>query len=171
MASPTARRQSIAIDLVSDESSDDEVVEQPPGPVRTPAAPPQQQATLGANDFAIDDFIDFDGGLPGAFPVESAPPIGPSSPLADDQLDGEFLMIDGEQVFIPNRYVLRNLQIPMVLSRIMVLMQFANPSTLTAHRPKSGPSALRINDRMLARIHQLPLLASHSQSTTVSLTF
>lgn len=127
MASPAARRRSVVIDLVSDDSSDDEVVEQPPRPVRTAAAPPQQQATPGANDFDFDNFIDFDEPLPGAFPVEPdafpaepAPQISSTSPLSDGQLDGEFLMIDGEQVFIPNRHVLRTVLLPMSFSKPVV---------------------------------------------------
>lgn len=103
MASPTTRRRSVVINLVSDGSSDDDT-DQQPGPVRTPAAP-QQQATPGANDFAMDEFIDFEAGLPGAFPEEPVPQLTPRSPPPNDQLDGEFFMIDGERVFIPNRYI------------------------------------------------------------------
>ncbi|KAK4494121.1 hypothetical protein PRZ48_014419 [Zasmidium cellare] len=100
MASPTARRRSVVIDLVSDDTSDDDIQEQP-RPVRTPA--PQQQATPGANNFAMDDFFDFNAGFPGAFPEEQTPQVMPTAPpVPEDQLDGEYLMIDGEQIFIPN---------------------------------------------------------------------
>lgn len=122
MASPAARRRSEIIILSGD--SDEEIQVLPaheprrqPNPVQTPDSPPQEAAPAAQNfahHFAMDDFFDFHGGVPGGFPDDPMPHPPPSpvpAPARTPPLDnnhgegGEYLIIDGEEVFIPNRYV------------------------------------------------------------------
>lgn len=92
MATPTARRRPEVVNLVSDDDDSDEP---------QPAPRPRDAAVM-------DDYFDFDAGMPGAFHMAdpAPPPLTRTTPPANDQLGGEYLIIDGEQIFIPNRCVL-----------------------------------------------------------------
>lgn len=116
MAAPRARQQSVVIDLVS---SDDEeggvnllrprqnqqpLQPQPPQDPRSQRQPspfglPLDDAAAADNNHGLNDYA---WGVPGAFPIPVAPRMRSPLQEAPRVRGGEYITIDGEEIFFPD---------------------------------------------------------------------